>query len=188
MSEEQPQTPEAPAAPAAPAFDADALASQITERLKTEFQRQPQPQPEPRRAPAPAPGTDPVGELVGPYVAPAMQAARLAEESATDAVEFYGLHQDLDKDERAEIERRFKTLRANGVPFKREDIYNHYLGENIDKQIDKRLAKREEKLRVAAGQGTVGAGSPDKGGAGQVRDARDMSTPDLEKALQGSSF
>lgn len=190
MADEQtpaaPAAPEAPAAPAAPAFDVDALASQVTERLKAEFQRAPQPAPAPRpQAPV---AQDPVAELVNPYVAPIARQAALAEEAASDAIEFYGNHPDLEKDERTEIEKRFKTLRANGVPFKREDIYNHYLGETFDKQVEKRAAKRQRDLDRAAGQGTVGGGSPDKAGAGNVRDAASMSTDELGKALAGSSF
>ena len=191
MADEQtpaaPAAPEAPAAPAAPAFDVDALASQVTERLKAEFQRAPAPAPAP--APRqPEPGADPVGDLVRPYVAPVAQRAALAEAMATDAIEFYGNHPDLDKEERAEIERRSRLMRENGVPFKREDIYNHYLGETFDKQVEKRAAKRQRDLDRAAGQGTVGGGSPDKAGAGNIRDAASMSTDELGKALAGSSF
>ena len=190
MADEQPQAPaapEAPAAPAAPAFDVDALASQVTERLKAEFQRAPQPPPQPRQ-PAPPESPDPVGDLVRPYVAPVAKQAALAEAMAADAIEFYGDHPDLDKEERAEIERRTQTLRANGVPFKRQDVYNHYIGENFDKQVEKRAAKRQRDLDRASGQSTVGGGSPDKGAAGQIRDASSMTTEDLGKALANTSF
>jgi hypothetical protein len=52
--------------------------------------------------------------------------------------------------DRAEIEKRFGALRANGVPFKREDIYQHYLGENIDKEVERRTKKRDEQVKRAA--------------------------------------
>src|SRR5689334_16884385 len=170
--------------PAAPQFDMDALATSVAGKLQAEFAKNP---PVPAPAPAPRPvvhqPADPVGEMLAPYVTPAIKAASLAEEAASDAVEFYGAHPDLEPDERKEIERRFKTLRANGVPFKREDIYNHYLGENIEKVVEKRIEKRNAKTTAAANAAaTVGAGSPEK--AGQVADARTLTTEQLSKAME----
>jgi hypothetical protein len=183
--DEQTQQTETPAPAPAPAFDADALATQVAERLKDQFQRS---APAPAPAPRPAPAADPVADLLAPYVQPAVQAARLDAQSATDAAEFYTSHGDLEKDDKVEIERRFQALKERGVPFKREDIYNHLLGERIDKEVDKRIEKRAKAVQRAADAGTtVGGGSPDKSGQA-LRDARDMSTADLGKALEGASF
>lgn len=185
MPDETQQT-DAAAQTQQPAFDADALASQVAEKLKDQFKAAPQPQPAPRPAAPPA-AQDPVADLLAPYVGPAVRQAQIAEEAASDAVEFYGIHNDIDKEDRVAIETRFKALRSQGIPFKREDIYNHLLGERIDKEVDKRIEKRAKAATRADNAGTVGGGSPDKGAA-NVRDARDMSTTDLGKALEGASF
>lgn len=177
--------PDPTPAPAAPAFDADALSAQIADRLKASFQSAPAPQPTPQPQPR---VQDPVADMLAPYVQPIAAQARLAEESATDAAEFYAGNRDIEPEDRTEVERRFKALRSQGVPFKRTDIYNHLLGERIDKEVEKRIEKRNKQVKVAADAATVGGGSPDKGGAGAVRNAADLSTADLEKAMQGQSF
>src|SRR5262245_48499162 len=162
----------------------DALATQVSEKLKDTFKAA-VPAPAPPRPPvAPQPQVvDPMADLLRPYLEPIQRKAAIAEESADDAAEFYGSHPDLDKEDRTAIETRFKQMKAAGVPFKREDIYKHHIGDNIDKVVDKRIKKRDEDLARAANASTVvGGGSPERGPA-QVADARSMSTGDLEKAL-----
>jgi hypothetical protein len=177
-------------AAAAPSFDMDALATSVADKLKESFQA---PQPQRYQAPEPQRQTtsDPVAELVDPYVKPhverAERRAQLAEAAATDAVTFYISHPEIDKAGRLEIEKRFQALKDKGIAFQREDIYNHYQGENIDKVVEQKIKSREEAARRAAdAAATVGPGSPDK--ARTTVDARSMSTEDLEKALDGVSF
>jgi hypothetical protein len=182
-TDQQTQTP-----PAAPAFDYDALAGQVADKLKDTFKQAPQP---PQRPMAPQPPVqqvqDPMADILRPYIEPVARAAQIAADSADDAAEFYSSHGDLEKDERLEIERRFKSLKAQGLPLKREDIYNHYVGENVDKVVEKRMKKRDEAITKARDAATVGSGSPDRGPA-QVQDARALPIEQLEKALAGQSF
>jgi hypothetical protein len=174
--------------PAAPQFDYDALASQVAGKLKDEFRQaapapQPQPQPQLQRP------VDPVEELVSPYTKKAEARAALAELAATDAVMFYANHGDIEKEDRTEVERRFNAMKDKGVPFTREDIYAHMLGERIDKEVDKRIERRAKKVKEAEqAAASVGAGSPDKIGATSIRDPHAMSTAELEKAMQGMTF
>jgi hypothetical protein len=183
------QTPDAAAEPVAPApqFDTDALASQVAEKLKGAFQQSAPQQPAPPPQPAPQPASDPVGDMVRPYYEPGLRAASLAAEMATDAAHFYSEHQDLDKADKAEIERRAKALAANGHAFTREDVYRHWLGENIDSVVEKRMAKREDAAKRALEAGTIGAGSADRG-TGPVRNAADLPINELENAMKGMSF
>ena len=171
----------------APEIDYDAIASRTAEKLKESFQAAPQVRHEP---PPPQGATDPLADLVSPYVKPqvdaAVRQARLAELAGIDAATFYADHPELTKEDRQEIEKRFSGLRANGVPFQREDILKHYRGENIDKEVDRRIKAREEAVTRAANAVTVGPGSPDKSPI--TRDARAMPTDELEKALDGVSF
>lgn len=188
--EVQTQDPPAAAAPAPTVPDAawtDALAANVTERLRAEFQsREPAPAPQPVQQ---QPEVDPVDKMLNPYLQPIRRAAALASESATDAAEFYTSHNELDKGTRQEIEKRFKALAAAGIAFKREDILNHYVGENIDKEVDKRIASRSAAAaRANDAASMVGGGSPDRGGQGQITDARSMTTDALGKALEGQSF
>ncbi len=189
MADDNTQTPNPePEKPAAPAFDADALAAQVADRLKDQFTRH-APQPEPVRQPVPQGPADPVAELVNPYLAPVAAQAALAEQSATDAAKFYSKHKDLEQADADEVERRFQVLRQKGVPFTRDDIYAHLLGERIDKEVEKRIEKRAKAVaRASEAATTVGGGSPDRSGAATVRDANSMSTADLGKALEGASF
>lgn len=172
----------------APAFDMDALATQVSEKLKDAFKQQaPPPQPPRPQVVQQPPVVDPVADLLRPYLEPVARQAAIASDSADDAAEFYGAHAELEKEERLEIEKRFKALKAQGLPLKREDIYNHYVGENVEKVVEKRIKKRDEQVTRAANASTVGSGSPDRAPA-QIVDARSMTLPDLEKALAGQSF
>ncbi len=175
---------------AAPEIDYDAIAARTAEKLRESFQAAPQPQPQPRHQPAAA-ASDPIGEMIEPYVRPhverAERAAKLAELSAQDASMFYASHPDLSAEDRTEIEKRFAGLRANGVPFQREDILKHYRGENLDKEVDRRIKAREDAAKRAANAGAVvGPGSPDK--VQSFKNPHDMSTEELEKALDGVAF
>ena len=173
----------------APQIDYDTLAERTASKLRESFQTAPQPQryqpPQPQGPP------DPVKELVDPYVQPYVQraerSAALAEEIASDAASFYSKHRDLESKDIDEIEKRFRALRANGVPFKREDILAHYRGENLDKEVEKRIKSREEAaVKAANAAAVVGPGSPDK--ARTFTDPNKMSTDELEKALDGVAF
>jgi len=171
--------------PAAPQFDYDALSTQVADKLKSQFQQ-------PAPAPAPQPvqrQMDPVEELVSPYTKKAEARAALAELSATDAVMFYGNHPDIEKDDKSEVERRFQMMKEKGIPFTREDIYSHLLGERIDKEVEKRIEKRAKKVKEAElAASAVGASSPDKVGATSIRDPHAMTSQELGKALEGRSF
>ena len=175
------------AAPAAPQFDMDALAGQITEGLKATIQQSMPQYPAPSPAVPQQAAPDAVRDLLDPYLSPVARQARLAEEAATDAAEFYTSHPELDKGERDEVEKRFKALKAANVPFKREDILNHYRGENIEKEVEKRIERRAKAATAAMdAAANVGSGSPGRGG--EALDARSLSTADLSKALDGISF
>lgn len=173
--------------PAAPQFDYDALASQVAGKLKDEFRQAPAPPPVPQ--PVVNRPVDPVEELVSPYTKKAEARAALAELAATDAVMFYANHGDIEKEDRTEVERRFNAMKDKGVPFTREDIYAHMLGERIDKEVDKRIEKRTKKVKEAElAASAVGASSPDKIGATSIRDPHAMTSQELGKALEGHSF
>ncbi len=185
MADEQVQD-----AVAAPEIDYDAIAARTAEKLRESFQAAPQPQPRHQPAAAATSG-DPIGDMIDPYVRPhverAERAAKLAELAAQDAAVFYADHPDLSAEDRKEIEKRFAGLRANGVPFQREDILKHYRGENIDKEVDRRIKSREDAAKRAANAGAVvGPGSPDK--VQSFKNPHDMSTEELEKALDGVAF
>lgn len=139
-----------------------------------------------RRAAAPKPGEDPVGDMVRPYVAPAVREARLASEAAIDAVTFYQRNPNASK-HMDEIESRFKRMVENGTPFQRQDIFNHLRGEKYDEfkaaddQAQREAAERAQREALSVGPG----GRP---GTGPVKDAWEASDEELADALKTVSF
>jgi hypothetical protein len=129
---------------------------------------------------------DPVGDMVRPYVQPAIQEARLAGQAATDAVLFYQKNPKAAK-HMDEIEARFNRLMANGTAFARADIYNHLRGEKYDDFV--KADQEEQRLAAERAQNeglSVGAGGRLSGGP--AKDAHEASDEELSDALKNMSF
>lgn len=166
----------------------ETLAAEVKRQNDLAAQQQAEREAEARAAASrPAPGADPVGDMVRPYVDPAIREARLAGQSATDAVLFYQKNPKATK-HMDEIEARFNRLVANGTAFARADIYNHLRGEKYEEFV--KADQEEQRLAAerAANEGlSVGAGGRVIGSGG-TKDAHDATDEELSDALKNMSF
>jgi hypothetical protein len=166
-----------------PGVDADAIRAAVRDELSA---WQP---PEPQRrepAPRPQPQGDPLANIIGAHVNPALQQMGYEIADAKDAALFYVDHPEMHA-HKGEIEKAFNSLKAQGTPMTRSAVADWYRGKNFDKFVEERKdseKKAAERARDAADTG---------GGSGRSRNAvpvdpHSQSDDDLAKSLEGVAF
>lgn len=153
-------TPQTPAP-----FDGDALRANIRQEVRGalgEFAQQAQQQ-QAQRAQATqnqnvqaAQAQDPIyNAVVKPYVEPLARQVAVQSQGALDGVRFYAQHPEAVRHMDA-LEGQFNQMAAQGIPFDRQTIYNHYRGQNFDHFVKEH---QEAVNRTAAQGANVGPGS-----------------------------
>lgn len=133
-------------------------------------------------------GANPLADLVGGIVDPALRRNAVESASARDAAIFYAKHPDAVK-QQADIERGVTEMAKAGVYLTREAVWNHWRGQNIDKIMEQRDKDREEAAKRAAEAAGVGDGAPGgvpKGVKVPAGDPVSWSDEDLDKFLKSS--
>lgn len=141
--------------------------------------------PQPRGGEGP---NNPLADLVGGIVNPALRQTGIEAASARDAAIFYAAHPDAVKHQ-ADIERGVSEMAKAGVYLTREAVYNHWRGQNIDKIIEERnkeTAEAAKRAQEAAGVGDGAPGGVPKGVKVPAGDPVSWSDEDLDKFLKTS--
>lgn len=141
------------------------------------------------RPAAAAPVSDPVGDMVRPVVEPVLNHAMTIAQSAADQASFYSeFGQELDGEDRKEIEKTFSTMLQNGRPMARSDVWKWIQGNNIDKVVGKKIEQKEKKQKEAEMAQDSGAGVGNRQGGGQATDPYSLNQEQLDAAMKGVSF
>lgn len=141
---------------------------------------------EPGRRPEPSGSTDPLADLIGSRVNPALKQLGYAAADAKDAAMFYIEHPEMVKHKK-DIEEAFSTLMKQGQPMSREAVAAWYKGKNFDKfREDANKADQEAAERAKAAADTGGGAYRER--TAQTKDPHTMSDEDLAKSLEGVAF
>ena len=158
-------------------IDQSALAALMDERFRAglqtfwqDQQRQQQSQ-EQQRAAQQAAQQDTFGQLVQPYVAPAVQALQFQNNATRDYVDFYTSHPEASV-RKAEVEQKFNEMASQGRAIPRDDINTWMVGREQIKR------DREEAAEAALKASTLQAGSAQRGNLIN-KDPREMSRDEL---------
>lgn len=133
-----------------------------------------------------------LGQLINPFVEPALNEARLTSSDAKDYVQFY-MHNPDAKEYHDDVEKTFTALVKAGRPISRTDILKHKLGEeyqtNPEKFVEKQTTKHKEQLQraeVAVDFGTAALNKAKSDSTFTNFDSKSLE--DMEKALEGVTF
>jgi hypothetical protein len=130
-------------------------------------------------------GDDPVRKVVLDAIGDELGNASFRADAAADLAQFYTIHPEA-RAHAGDIEAKFRELASEGRPMDRESIYYWYRGVNYDKFVaaDRERAAREEQ----EARGAVGVG-PGVGRLPRVmKDPYEMTSDELDQALQGQTF
>jgi len=127
-----------------PAVDADAIKAIVSDALSNWTPPEPQRR-EPERRPEPQPA-DPLADLIGSRVNPALKMLGYEIADAKDAALFYVDHPQMVKHKTA-IEEAFNALKSQGTPMARAAVSDWYRGKNWDK-----FREEEKKTEKVAGE------------------------------------
>jgi hypothetical protein len=181
---------------AAPAIDMDALGEMMNKKVKEGVQEalsQVNPGPRPQQGELGKPAQDPLGDMVRGYIAPDLQATRMAVEDAKDFGSFYAKG---DEDERewkreksTEIEDIFGKMLKAGRPMSREDIAQWVKGKEPEKVVEFKATRQRKRMEQVQGtQSGIEAGSSAPRGIPAGKDPYDMSEEELGKTMAGKWF
>jgi hypothetical protein len=171
-----------------PAIDADAIKAAVGEAVGAALADWTPPEPrsaEPQR-PQPQPNDDPLADLIGSKVNPALRSMGYEIADAKDAAMFYVEHPEALKHKKA-LEDAFNTLKAQGTPMSRVAVFDWYKGKNFDtfrKEANEEAALAAEKAKEA---GDTGPGVSRRREVAS-KDPHTMSDEELSKALEGVAF
>lgn len=153
QQQDQPQPP----APPPPAIDEDKLSRMMQERLAEgmrafyqERDREQQAAQQAQRAQEQA-QSDTLGQLITPYIHPAVQQLQFANADTRDFTTFYMKHPEA-AERQAQIESKFQELAQQGRAVPREDINTWFVGREKIQQ------DREAAAKKALEASTLGAG------------------------------
>lgn len=130
---------------------------------------------------------DPVYQhVVRPYVEPIARQMAVQSQGALDAVKFYNQHPAAVK-YMDHLEANFNQLAAQGMPFDRATIWNHYRGQNFEHF--QQQAREEATAAAARGAtiGSAGVGRPDAQPF-DLNAFKRLPLDEMEKALEGAKF
>lgn len=167
-----------------PGVDADVIRQAVGDALANWTPPQPQPR-EPERRPEPQP-SDPLADLIGSRVNPALRTMGYEIADAKDAALFYVEHPEALKHKKA-VEDAFNTLKAQGTPMARVAVFDWYKGKNFEQF-------REESNVAAKKAADAAKDAADVGPSGARRremtptDPHTMTDADLSKAMEGVAF
>lgn len=135
---------------------------------------------------------DQLGQLINPFVEPALNEARLTSSDAKDYVQFY-MHNPDAKEYHDDVEKTFTALVKAGRPISRADILKHKLGEEYQtdpaKFVEKQTTKHKEQLQRAEAAVDFGTAALNKAKSdGTFVNFDSKSLEDMEKALEGITF
>lgn len=133
-----------------------------------------------------------LGQLINPFVEPALNEARLTSSDAKDYVQFY-MHNPDAKEYHDDVEKTFTALVKAGRPISRADILKHKLGEEYQadpaKFVEKQTARHKEQVVRAEAAVDFGAAALNKAKSdGTFANFDSKSLEDMEKALDGVTF
>lgn len=170
-----------------PAIDADAIRAVVGEEVGKALADWTPPEPraaEPR--PQPKEGEDPLADLIGSRVNPALTRMGYEIADAKDAALFYVEHPEALKHKKA-VEDAFNTLKAQGTPMSRVAVFDWYKGKNFDTFREEANKEAKEAAERAKDASDAGAGVS-RHREVAAKDPHSMSDEDLSKALEGVAF
>lgn len=186
--------------PDEPQFNEDALKSQVASAVREtlgemqqqqQAQRQQQVQQQRVAAAQHQFQSDPVAQTLQPYLAPVVQRAEMQMQAANDKVDFYLGHPEAGG-QRADIEKTFQQLMAEGRPMERESIFFYLRGRDPEGYVKSQNEQRQQQLQGVAQQGaTVGYAGVPRPDSGQTLSGDHMLTLPLDeqrKVMAGRSF
>jgi len=166
-----------------PGVDADAIRAVVQDALANWTPPEPERRPEPRPQPQ---GDDPLADLIGSRVNPALKHLGYEIADAKDASLFYVGHPEAVK-HKAAVEEAFNRLKQQGTPMARAAVWDWYKGKNFD-QFRKEAAEAEKEAeRRAREAGDTGPGAA-RHREVQTKDPHTMSDEELSKAMEGVAF
>lgn len=193
MAEEQKEQPAGDKGPQ-PAIDLDAIRGMVSEGVRgamEEFRQTQETQPDPtlehRESRRPEPTTrNPLADVIGPLVNPALQHLGTEIADAKDAALFYVENPRFLKHKKG-LEDAFNTLKKQGTPMTRDAVAKWYMGQHYDafrKEDEVAAAKAAEDAKAAADQGPGASRTR----TAPTKDPHDMSDEELAKSLEGVAF
>lgn len=163
---------------------ADAARDAVQGAMESFHTREPEPSPEERR-PQPT-SRNPLADVIGPLVNPALQHLGTEVADARDAALFYVENPRFVKHKKG-IEDAASALKKQGTPMTRDAVSKWYMGQHWEafkKEDEEATTLAAEKAKDAADQGA---------GASRTRsvpskDPHDMTDEELGKTLEGVAF
>ncbi|MGL5936910.1 MAG: hypothetical protein ACRCZI_14945 [Cetobacterium sp.] len=135
---------------------------------------------------------DQLRDILDPYIAPAVQQARLDAMSAVDESRFYRNNPDA-LDFESQIESTFNQLMKDGRPLGRADIYHHLIGRMAVTEPDKfnERQKTKHNTQLAKANSAVDFGFNSVGREKEAEEFKafdKLTSEEMEKRLEGIVF
>lgn len=129
--------------------------------------------------------------VLAPFIEPGLNEARFVAADARDYTDFYS--DPTRQEDKAEVEKMFAQLKANGKAIPRQDIYDYLNGkkarENPEEFTQKMTAKQRKQIETASTGMDPGLSAFDRARNDPVwSNVNTMPLDELGKALEGMAF